>query len=126
MKEKKIESKKLVYLEEFFEILYDAHCIKRCHQGITKTFEYIQEQYTGFPKIIVAIFIKHCYICNLNLKQQTQPRLLPIRSYGIFKRVQIDLVDMRSQPDGEYNWIGHAEDHNGHFHAIWAQKKIEG
>ena len=26
------ETKKIVYLEQFFEIIYDIHCIKRMHQ----------------------------------------------------------------------------------------------
>ena len=47
-------------------------------------------------------------------------------SSSIFERVQIDLIDMRNQPDGEFNWIGHMEDHNGQFHVIWAQKRKEG
>ena len=32
--QERTETKKLIYLEEFFEILYDAHCIKRMHAGI--------------------------------------------------------------------------------------------
>lgn len=30
------------------------------------------------------------------------------------------------QPDGSYEWIAHMEDHNGEYHAIWAQKHKEG
>ena len=30
------------------------------------------------------------------------------------------------QPDGTYEWIAHMEDHNGEYHAIWAQKHKEG
>ena len=126
LKQYSIETKRLVYLEEFSDILYDAHCIKRMRQGITKTFEYIQSHYTGIPKVAVRAFRKFCYICDLNVKQKSQPRLTPISSSHIFERVQIDLIDMRCQPDGEYNWIGHMEDHNGQFHALWAQKKKEG
>jgi len=96
------------------------------HQGVTKTFEYIQEIYTGMPKVVVSKFRKFCYICDLNKKQISQPRITPIISSAIFERVQIDLVDMRNQPDGEYNWIGHMEDHNGQYHVIWPQKKKEG
>ena len=125
-KKKKIEIKKVIFLEEFFDVLYDAHCIKRMHQGVTKTFEYIQEIYTGMPKVVVSKFRKFCYICDLNKKQISQPRITPIISSAIFERVQIDLVDMRNQPDGEYNWIGHMEDHNGQYHVIWPQKKKEG
>jgi hypothetical protein len=37
------------------------------HQGVTKTFEYIQEIYTGMPKVVVSKFRKFCYICDLNI-----------------------------------------------------------
>lgn len=42
-------------------------------------------------------------------------------STEIFERVQIDLVDMRNCPDGDFKWIAHMEDHNGQFHALWPQ-----
>ena len=40
-KTKIVETKKVVYLEEFFEILYEAHCIKRMHQGIEFILEFM-------------------------------------------------------------------------------------
>ena len=61
--------------------------------------EYVQAQYFGVSEIAVATFRKYC--CDLNVKQQTQPRLTPIMSAGIFEKVQIDLIDMRWKPDGE-------------------------
>ena len=75
---KRVEVKKIAYLEEFFDILYDAHCVKRMHQGVTKTYEYDQEIYTGIPKVVVSKFRKFCFICDLNKKQESQPSLSPI------------------------------------------------
>ena len=124
------ETKPLAYLEQFFDVLYDVHCIKRMHQGITKTFDQIVMRYHGITRSIVTAFRRACYICDLKTSQQSQPRLKPIISREIFERVQIDLVDMRCQPDvqpdGTYEWIAHMEDHNGEYHAIWAQKHKEG
>ena len=59
-----------------------------------KTYEY-------FGVLEIASFRKYCYVCDLNVKQQTHPRLTPIMSAGIFEKVQIDLIDMRWKPDGE-------------------------
>ena len=120
------KSKVVAYLEQFYEIIYEIHSIKRGHQGVQKTFDQVQLRYYGITRDIVAQFRKTCYICNLNLKQQSQERLKPIVSTEILERVQIDLVDMRNCPDGEYNWIAHMEDHNGQFHVLWPQKKKEG
>ena len=32
---------------------------------------------------------------------------------------QIDLIDMRNDPDGEYKWIGHFMDHFSKFHVFF-------
>jgi hypothetical protein len=113
----------VVYLEQFFEMIYDVHCIKRIHQGVVKTFEQVQLRYLGIPRTIVEMFRKFCYVCD---KQMSQPRLKPIISSEIFERVQLDLVDMRSNPDGEYQWVGHMVDHNGQFHVMWPMKTKSG
>ena len=42
----------------------------------------------------------------------------PIVSIGYLTRLQMDLIDMRSIPDGEYKWILHAKDHFTKF--CWA------
>jgi hypothetical protein len=77
-KTKKIEQFKVVYLELFFEILFDSHCDKRMHAGITKTFEFIQSKYIGLPKVAVAAFNELCYICNLKKNQMTTPKITPM------------------------------------------------
>ena len=38
------------------------------------------------------------------------------------ERVQIDLIDMRHSPDGEFNWIGHFTDHMTKFHILFPCK----
>ena len=116
-------TKPVAYLEQFYELIYEIHSIKRGHQGIQKTFDQICLRYYGITRETVDQFRKTCYICNLNTKKTSQDRLKPIVSTSIFERVQIDLVDMRNCPDGEYNWIVHMEDHNGQSHCLWPQKK---
>jgi len=54
----------------------------------------------------------HVALCILNI------------SYDItFTPSQVDLVDMRSCSDADYNWIGHYKDHFSKFSIIWPQKK---
>lgn len=38
--------KQVVYLEQFFEIIYEVHFIQRIHQGIQKTFDQVLLRYT--------------------------------------------------------------------------------
>jgi hypothetical protein len=118
--------KQVVYLEQFFDVIYELHCIQRIHQGIKKTFDQVILRYVGITREIVAQFRKFCYVCDLKTSQRTQERLLPIKSNEVFERTQIDMIDMRNQPDGEYVWICHVVDHNTNFHAAWPQKSKEG
>jgi len=120
------KAKQVVYLEQFFEVIYEIHCMERLHQGIQKTFDQVILKYVGITREIVAQFRKFCYVCDLKTSQRTQERLLPIKSNEIFERTQIDMIDMRNCPDGEYIWIAHVVDHNAHFHAAWPQKSKEG
>ena len=119
------ETKPCAYMEQFFDILYEVHCVKLLHQGIQKTFDQIQVRFHGITRQIATAFRQACYICDLKKNQQSQPRLKPIISREIFDRVQLDLIDMRSQPDkqpeGDYCWIAHME-----FHVFWPQLKKEG
>jgi hypothetical protein len=48
--------------------------------------------------------------------------LRPIKSSNVFERIEIDLVDMRSRPDGEYNWILHCVDHFSKFSVAFPLK----
>lgn len=125
-KTNKTETKRIAYLEQFFEIIYDIHCFKRFHQGIVKIYDQVCERYFGIPRDAVNIFRQFCYVCDLNKKQQSQPRLTPIETKQIFERTQLDLIDMRCSPDGEFNWIAHMVDHDSQLHALWAQKNKEG
>ena len=144
----------VIYIECFYEKIYEVHCSKRGHQGILsniwmsywfefilneikgirKTSEQINIRFHGCTESIVAHFRKTCFVCNLSVIQQSQPRLKPIISTEIFERAQLDLIDMRnkavsrtiiSDSSGpivlKYNWIGHMIDHSGQFHVLWAQ-----
>ena len=84
--------------EDFFEILYSIHSIQRGHIGIMKTDNLIQSRYYGIPRKVVQKFVGLCSICNMKTVQQSQPRIKPIRSDEFWKRMQIDLVDMRHKP----------------------------
>ena len=69
--------------------------------------DYIRDIMMGvktLPDSQAKNFRKACYLCNLNTKQQSQPRLKPIVSTEIFERVQIDLVNMRNCPYGDFKW----------------------
>ena len=56
-------------------------------------------------------FIKHCPTCQLQQPKKAKPPLHPIIAQDFMERIQIDLIDMRHTPDGEFHYIGHFTDH---------------
>ena len=40
----------------------------------------------------------------------------------LLERVQIDLIDMRHEPDGQWKWIVHMQDHFSKFSKLDASK----
>ena len=43
----------------------------------------------------------------------------PTIAQDFMERIQIDLIDMRHSPDGDFNYIGHFEDHMTKFHILF-------
>jgi hypothetical protein len=48
-------AKQVVFLEQFFELIYELHAVERLHQGITKTFDQVQLKYVGITRKIVKV-----------------------------------------------------------------------
>ena len=51
--------------------------------------------------------------------------MISIKSYNVFERVQADLIDMRSQPDGQFKWILHLKDHFSKLTFLWPLESKE-
>ena len=48
---------------------------------------------------------------DFNRPNRTHPPLEPIVVSRLFERVEVDLIDMRHEPDGRFKWICHMKDH---------------
>ena len=84
-KTNKTETKRIAYLEQFFEIIYDIHCFKRFHQGIVKIYDQVCERYFGIPRDAVNIFRQFCYVCDLNKKLTWLITIVNYMHYGLKK-----------------------------------------
>ena len=58
----------------------------------------------------------------MNRANRSRPALQPIISNAILERIQIDLIDFRHEPDGQYQWVLHIKDHFSKFSTLYAQK----
>ena len=83
----------------------------------------MQRQYFGVTRGFVQEFCSHCPVCQLKQAQTTRPPLQPIIETDFLNRIQVDLIDMRHNPDGEFNYIGHFMDNFSKFHILFPLRK---
>ncbi|KAI3623961.1 hypothetical protein CBS14141_003660 [Malassezia furfur] len=93
------------------------------HQGTNKTWHEISTRYQGIPKRVVDYVIRQCQLCQ---RQRQGPRPAPVQAIvtqRVMERVQVDMIDMRREPDGEYQWILHIKDHFSRFCMLYPLKQ---
>lgn len=73
----------------------------------------------------MVYLLQHCQICARNKPSQTRGPLQPIVVNNLWERIQIDLIDMRADPDKEYHWILHIRDHFSKFSSAYPLRKKE-
>ena len=101
------------------DVIEKVHCELE-HAGNNKTFQKVNELYYGVNKVMVEWFLKRCAVCLNHRKSNTRAPLEPIIASQVLERVQIDLVDMRSQRDGDMCWICHLKCHFSKFSVLYA------
>ena len=69
--------------------------------------------------------MKHCAICSRARPSNAKGPLKLIQSKRVFERVQIDLIDMSNDADGDLKWICHMEDHFSKFHMMFGMPDKE-
>ena len=116
--------RKVAAKEDVFDIIKDFHYTTK-HIGYQNTHAQLNLRYSNIPRTFVEEFVKLCPTCNENRNQITRAPLTPIISCGFLQRLQIDLIDMRSDPDGDKKWIGHAVDHFSKFHILFPLQSKE-
>jgi IS30 family transposase len=89
------------------------------HAGYKKTYEAVRLDVYGINREEVEWFTDHCRRCEMNRPNHSRAPLQPIESSGTNKRCQIDLIDMRAEPSGPYNWILTTKDHFDKFVTLW-------
>jgi hypothetical protein len=121
---------KVVFVENLFETLQKVHCEYRGHLGVQRTDQLIKNQYACVPRGVIQYFIKTCPVCSL--KQSCRPTRninIPTKSIIIIKqweKVQINLIDMRSQEYNGFKWIADVFDHFSNYHILWPMKSKTG
>lgn len=95
------------------------------HSGQHATATKVNKEYYGISSQEVYFLVKLCEICHRKAHSKSKGPLKSIVTTRLFERVQIDLIDMTSTPDGEYVWICHMEDHFSKFHMLFPMTNKE-
>lgn len=92
------------------------------HVGINKTWETFNSRYYGVNKDTMKWLLARCAVCLHDRPNKTRAPLEPIVVNKRLERVQIDLIDMRCQPDQQFKWICHLRDHYSKFTVLFPMK----
>lgn len=110
-----------------FRIIANIHC-QFDHAGIRQTWDKGQENYYGICESNVKWVLRKCVVCAYDGPNTTEAIIQPIISERCNDRIQIDLMDFRSNKDGDYSWIIQIKDHFSQY--VWLhppkEKKSEG
>jgi hypothetical protein len=118
----RFQNPRCVILEsDAFDTIINEH-LQLLHAGRTKTWNIIQQKFYGLKREEVEFIIKRCKNCTLNRPSTTKAPLVPIISGRAWERVQIDLIDMRHEPSGQYKWILHIKDHFSKYTQLYPLK----
>lgn len=85
----------------------------------------VAEHYYWIPSKIIDSFLPTCVSCQV--RKPVKAHIIPnaIVSIGFLTRLQIDLIDMRTRPDGDLKWILHCRDHFTKYSWAFALKSKE-
>ena len=99
----------LVTKDELFSTI--ARCHARVgHGGRDKTWTEVKENYAGVKHGAIDVFLKTCTSCAQRQVPKLLPSGKPMINLCFLLRVQIDLIDFRSRPDNDFQWVMHARD----------------
>ena len=94
------------------DILYKIQAVhtQLGHVGMNKTTIGVRYRYYGLTRTEIEWLLKHCHTCLLSGQHCSRAPLEPIVSVHTLQRIQIDLVDLRHEPDEQFKWILHIKD----------------
>ena len=101
---------KFTYYPFVFYVSHRSHS-QVGHSGRDKTWAKVKDTYSRIPHGLVQIFLKTCLTCVPRAKVKKAPCGKPIISCRFLQRLQMDLIDFTSHPDGDMKWILHMRDH---------------
>ena len=112
----KDEIKYIVANEELYDILKLSH-ESTGHGGHKKMTEECSRRYYNITSRSIKLYKSLCEGCARTMTKKGSKNVIvkPIKSTDFGNRGQVDLIDVRSLPDGEMKWILQYQDHTTKF-----------
>ena len=95
------------------------------YTGQDTTAKSILDQYFGVSKKEIIELLRYYTIYNRKYQSKSKGPLINIVTDRLFQRIQIDLIDIRHNPDREFYQILYIEDHFSKYHILYALKDKE-
>ncbi|XP_076435623.1 SCAN domain-containing protein 3-like [Babylonia areolata] len=113
------EWRKVVSVEEYYDILLNTHVRVLNHGGYRALMKALEKDFTGITRAAIIKFVSMCSVCCKNPRQQSRShhsagqKIVQLGSITreFNRRCQIDMIDMTQCPDGLSTYIGLYTDH---------------
>jgi transposase InsO family protein len=116
--------RRIVVLETYFAVMKNVH-EKTGHGARDKMRHEINQHYYWIPSHVVDIFLHCCVSCQLRKSVKAHVAPTAIIAIGFLTRLQMDLVDLRTRPSNNCQWILHCRDHFSKFSWAFALQNKE-
>lgn len=95
------------------------------HGSHDKMRHEVAQHYYWIPSIIIDIYLTCRVACQLRKPVKIHVVSTAILSLGFLTRLQMDLIDLQTPLDGEYQWILHCRDHFSKYSWAFPMKTKE-
>lgn len=120
--EKSCSIKYYASVEKFFDIIHNAH-LNTGHGGRNRIMKEINENYKNITIEAVMLYLSLCEPCQKKAKGKKKGLVVKsILASELNSRCQIDLIDLQTQPDGDYKFVLNYQDHLTKFVILKALK----
>ncbi|XP_047505092.1 KRAB-A domain-containing protein 2-like [Pieris napi] len=114
--------------DEMFDILHETH-LAVGHGGKHRMEKECKKKYKNITQEVIKLYLRLCEPCQKKLKSAKKGIVVkPLVSTEMNSRCQVDLIDMQSNPDGDFKFIMVYQDHLTKFvqlRALTSKRAVE-
>ena len=91
--------------EDIFGVIHDAH-LEIGNGGRNRMIKETQSKYKNITAESIMLYLSLCVPCLKKIESSKKGLVIkPMIFSEMNSRAQVDLIDMRRQPDGDFKWV---------------------